>query len=116
MGANNSQTLSKKQAANGGNTNTATKSIMRPSRKTTDEHHKSRAKMLAVANSASKNDDPYYCGLRARVPNFVNGQQQPGQGRIQGKEGGKEKEKDKENENGKENDKENEKEKETEKE
>ena len=34
-------------------------------------------------------DDPYYCGLRARVPNFVNGQQQPGQGRIQGKEGGK---------------------------
>lgn len=85
----NSQTLSKKQAVNGNNTNTATKSIMRPSRKTTDEHHKSRAKMLAVANSASKNDDPYYCGLRARVPNFVNGQQQPGQGRIQGKEGGK---------------------------
>ena len=48
-------TLSKKQAVNG--TNTATKSIMRPSRKTTDEHHKSRAKMLAVANSASKNGE-----------------------------------------------------------
>ena len=46
-------TLSKKQAS--GNTNTATKSIMRPSRKTNEEHHKSRAKMLAVANSASKN-------------------------------------------------------------
>ena len=55
--ANNSQTLSKKQAVNGNNTNTATKSIMRPSRKTTDEHHKSRAKMLAVANSASKNGE-----------------------------------------------------------
>ena len=53
----NSQTLSKKQAVNGNNTNTATKSIMRPSRKTTDEHHKSRAKMLAVANSASKNGE-----------------------------------------------------------
>jgi len=69
-------TLSKKQAVNGGNTNTATKSIMRPSRKTNEENHRSRAKMLAVANSASKNDDPYYCGLRARVPNFVNGKQQ----------------------------------------
>jgi hypothetical protein len=53
----NNQTLSKKQAVNGNNTNTATKSIMRPSRKTTDEHHKSRAKMLAVANSASKNGE-----------------------------------------------------------
>ena len=48
-------TLSKKQASNGGHTNTATKSIMRPSRKTNEENHKSRAKMLAVANSASKN-------------------------------------------------------------
>ena len=44
-------TLSKKVNGNG------TKSIMRPSRKTTDEHHKSRAKMLAVANSASKNGE-----------------------------------------------------------
>ena len=38
-------------------------------------------------------DDPYYCGLRARVPNFVNGkqqQQQQGQpGHSQGKDGGK---------------------------
>ena len=35
-------------------------------------------------------DDPYYCGLRARVPNFVNGkqQQQPQQGQPM-KEGGK---------------------------
>ena len=41
-------TLSKKQV-NG------TKSIMRPSRKTTEEHNKSRAKMMAVANLASKN-------------------------------------------------------------
>ena len=41
-------TLSKKQV-NG------TKSIMRPSRKTAEEHNKSRAKMLAVANAASKN-------------------------------------------------------------
>lgn len=84
-------TLSKKQ--NG----TATKSIMRPSRKSAEEHNKSRAKMMAAANAASKNgksttrpllaafhsfsssffsDDPYYCGLRARVPNFVNGKQQ----------------------------------------
>ena len=45
-------TLSKKHH---GNPNPGTKSIMRPSRKTTEEHHKSRAKMLAVANSASKN-------------------------------------------------------------
>jgi len=90
-------TLSKKQAVNGGNTNTATKSIMRPSRKTTDEHHKNRAKMLAVANSASKNDDPYYCGLRARVPNFhgkppqqQQQQQQPPPQQVQQmKEGGK---------------------------
>jgi len=77
-------TLSKKHH---GNPNPGTKSIMRPSRKTTEEHHKSRAKMLAVANSASKNDDPYYCGLRARVPNFVNGkqpqQQQPQNGGYQ---------------------------------
>lgn len=63
-------TLSKKHLNNG------TKSIMRPSRKTVEEQSKSRAKMMAVANAASKNDDPYYCGLRARVPNFVNGKQQ----------------------------------------
>jgi hypothetical protein len=64
---------------------------MRPSRKTNEEHHKSRAKMLAVANSASKNDDPYYCGLRARVPNFVNGKQgqQQGQGQQMKEVGGK---------------------------
>eukprot|EP00093_Oithona_nana_P007233 07233.XXX_367546_381427_1 [CDS] Oithona nana genome sequencing. len=66
-------TLSKKQV-NG------TKSIMRPSRKTTEEHNKSRAKMMAVANLASKNDDPYYCGLRARVPNFVNDKKGGGSG------------------------------------
>lgn len=54
-------TLPKKQ-------NGATKSIMRPSRKTGEE--KSRAKILEASQS---NDDPYYCGLRARVPNFVNG-------------------------------------------
>jgi hypothetical protein len=64
-------TLSKKQMA----MSNGTKSIMRPSRKSAEEHSKSRAKMLAVANAASKNDDPYYCGLRARVPNFVNGKQ-----------------------------------------
>ena len=35
-------------------------------------------------------DDPYYCGLRARVPNFVNGKQlqQPQQGQPMN-EGGK---------------------------
>ena len=43
-----------KKNANNGN-NPGTKSIMRPSRKTAEEHHKSRAKMLAVANQASKN-------------------------------------------------------------
>merc|ERR1712038_599070 len=63
-------TLSKKVNGNG------TKSIMRPGRKTAEEHNKSRAKMYAVANAATKNDDPYYCGLRARVPNFVNGKHQ----------------------------------------
>jgi hypothetical protein len=63
-------TLSKKVNGDG------TKSIMRPSRKTAEDMHKSRAKMYAVANAATKNDDPYYCGLRARVPNFVNGKHQ----------------------------------------
>lgn len=59
----NSRTLPKKQ-----NGERATKSIMRPSRKIAEE--KTRAKMLEASQN---NDDPYYCGLRARVPNFVNG-------------------------------------------
>lgn len=61
-------TLSKKQVnGNSGRQNGNT----RQSRKAADDHHKSRSKHLSAA---SKNaDDPYYCGLRARVPNFVNG-------------------------------------------
>ena len=47
-------TLSKKVNGDG------TKSIMRPSRKTAEEHNKSRAKMYAVANAATKNGEFHY--------------------------------------------------------
>ena len=53
-------TLSKKQLA----MSNGTKSIMRPSRKSAEEHSKSRAKMLAVANAASKNGTSYYRNIR----------------------------------------------------
>ena len=52
-------TLSKKHQAS-----SATKSIMRPSRKTTDEHNRNRAKMLAVANAASKNGKDLYYAMK----------------------------------------------------
>ena len=47
--------------------------------------------LIANLTTSFFSDDPYYCGLRARVPNFVNGKQgqQQGQGQPgQMKEGG----------------------------
>jgi hypothetical protein len=55
-------TLSKKQAhnCNGGNSD-GTKSIMRPSRKSVEEHNKNRAKLIAAANAAAaKNNGKVY--------------------------------------------------------